>query len=429
MLRSAVYVASALALGSHALTVEEATAVIHDHIKTYEYKGSMCTDVSCCTVSSTEKCSITAMPKDTTTMVLPGGNTRCIFSTSTPFAFQVVPGASDKVLVYFQGGGACWDETSTTGGFCSTDAVPQTLTGVFDRSNANNEYRDYTIIHISYCSGDLHGGDVVRPYNDSKGVPVTQRGYSNVVSVLDWISSQQSAGALSSTFSKLVVMGCSAGSIGAQLWGSEVVRRFKWQEAAVVPDSYAGVFPEGSQGPLIYDFGMCGVFKDMLSPALLQKCNAETMTLQDVVAEYLGKNPHIPFSFIQSKTDVVQMSFYSTVAYSMNMSASITPSQFYTDVNNIFGGYNKYSNFLTYLVNGDQHCFSPLSLYYTADTISSKDNGATSSQEMMYKWTNNFPLANGASETTACDGTVQATGSGTTYCSSSVVPKSFTETW
>jgi hypothetical protein len=272
----------------------------------------------------------------------------------------------------------------------------------------------------------------VRPYNDSKGVPVTQRGYSNVMSVLDWISAQQSAGALSASFSKFVVMGCSAGSIGAQLWADEAARRFKWKEAAILPDSYAGVFPEGSQGPLIYDFGMCSVFKGMLSPALIDKCNAEKLTLQDVVAEYLAKNPNLPFGFIQSKTDVVQMSFYSTVAFSMNMSAAITPSQFYADVNNIFGEYNKHNNFLTYLVNGDQHCFSPLSLYYTADAISSTDNGATASQEMMHQWANHFPLDSGASESTVCEGAMQAsdvTAGGTTYCSSTVAPKSFTEAW
>jgi hypothetical protein len=50
---------------------------------------TLCTKNTCCTVSATESCSISKMTKDKSTLVLPGGETRCIFSDSTPFAFQV----------------------------------------------------------------------------------------------------------------------------------------------------------------------------------------------------------------------------------------------------------------------------------------------------------------------------------------------------
>ncbi len=49
----------------------------------------MCSGVNCCTIGSGEACSLTSMPKDQTTLVMPGGETRCIYSYSTPFAFQV----------------------------------------------------------------------------------------------------------------------------------------------------------------------------------------------------------------------------------------------------------------------------------------------------------------------------------------------------
>jgi len=42
-----------------------------------------------CTISATETCSISKFPKDQTTLVLPGGETRCIYSYSSPFKFQV----------------------------------------------------------------------------------------------------------------------------------------------------------------------------------------------------------------------------------------------------------------------------------------------------------------------------------------------------
>ncbi len=54
----------------------------------------LCDGATCCNVTSTELCSISAMPKDQSTLVLPGGDTRCIYSYSTPFAFQVIRGST-----------------------------------------------------------------------------------------------------------------------------------------------------------------------------------------------------------------------------------------------------------------------------------------------------------------------------------------------
>lgn len=250
-------VAGALACvaASEPISYETAKSVIQKHVASFETPGQdLCTKYTCCNVSASESCSLADMPKDETTLVLPGGETRCIYSYSTPFAFQVIPGASDKVLLYFQGGGACWDAESTKLGFCTSDVSPQSATGIFDRSNTNNQFRDYTIVHVMYCSGDIFGGNVVRDYDDKDGVPVTQKGFKNAEASLDWVVSQQAAGHLASSLSDLVVMGCSAGSIGAQLWGNQAVTRVKWSRAAVMPDSYAGVFPPGSQGPLIYDY-------------------------------------------------------------------------------------------------------------------------------------------------------------------------------
>jgi hypothetical protein len=165
-------------------------------------------------------------------------------------------------------------------------------------------------------------------------------------------------------------MGCSAGSIGAQVWSGTVLKTLSWKQAAVVPDSYAGVFPEGSQGPLIYNYGAChtSLIKG-LSKEAQDQCNAQTLTLQRMDSETMSQHPTVPFNFIQSKTDIVQQSFYVAVgATTPNCTADITPTEFYNGVNEIFGTYNKdHTNFLTYLVDGDQHCFTPSSVYYTAD--------------------------------------------------------------
>lgn len=68
-----------------------AETVILDHLTQYKryHRENLCTDNKCCTITDTESCSLAGMTKDRSILVLPGGETRCIFSTSTPFAFQV----------------------------------------------------------------------------------------------------------------------------------------------------------------------------------------------------------------------------------------------------------------------------------------------------------------------------------------------------
>ena len=264
-------------------------------------------------------------------------------------------------------------------------------------------------MHVLYCSGDVHGGNVVRTYNDRWGVPVEQKGLANAQSVLAWTKQMQATGALASTFSELVVMGCSAGSIGAQLWGKQVVSALKWQRAAVVPDSYAGIFPEGSTGPLMYNFGFCS--SGFLSESLLAKCLAKELTIEEMDLEFMAATPTVPYTFIQSKVDVVQRSFFRAIAFTGNYSDNaMSPAIFYDDVSTLFGSYNTHlDNFLVYLVDGHNHCYTPRETFYLTDATSPWDNGKGSEGIMLHDWTAQLPLRNGASISTVCAGEVKST--------------------
>jgi hypothetical protein len=329
---------------------------------------SICDKYTCCSLSDNEKCDLSGMPANQDVMVLPGGTTRCIYSSSTPYAFQVIKGASDKLLFYFQGGGACWNKASSHEklGLCSTDVSVQSQVGVFDRTNARNRFKDYTIVHLSYCSGDVWGGNTTRDYTDAEGVPVIQVGVQNAQATLNWVVEQQKSGALASTLSELVVMGCSAGSVGTQLWAPTVLRTLKHESAAVVPDSYAGLFPPGSQGPLIRDYGYCD--SGLLAPSLVALCRAGKLTLQTINIQSMKdmtEGSRVPYTFVQSKVDIVQQSFYVAIGLTTrNTSAVITPTLFYEGINAVFEQYNPQDPFLVYLLDGDHHCFTNQALYY-----------------------------------------------------------------
>jgi hypothetical protein len=67
---------------------------------------------------------------------------------------------------------------------------------------------------------------------------VTQKGYDNALSAVSWIQQQQSSGALASTLSDFVVMGCSAGSIGAQIWSDNALNFVNWKKVSQSRDCF-----------------------------------------------------------------------------------------------------------------------------------------------------------------------------------------------
>lgn len=307
-----------------------------------------------------------------------------------------------------------------------------------NRDDERNSFKSYTVVYALYCSGDVWGGDSTRPYTNYKGESVVQKGLANAQATLDWVVQQQASGALAETFSELVVMGCSAGSIGTQLWGKQILDTLKWKQAAIVPDSYVGVFPEGVIGQLIYNFGFCS--SGFLSPELYAKCMAQQLTLTDINLEFIAQNPSVPYGFVQSKVDIVQQAFYIAVAFTTNTTDQlISPTEFYESVTDIFSTYNnKLSNFVTYLVDGLQHCFTNRYYFFTADGYGPLNKGKTNTQPMLYDWLDTFPMATGDHIDTVCEGKVIDTDAkdeesthhlgANTYCSDNLYPKDFQET-
>jgi len=413
-------------------TKEWAYSHIQDHLHGFgaDENKDHCKDYPCCFLqNSTDGCAFTDFTTESSTLVFPGGKTKCIFGDSSDYAFQVWPGDNDKILIYFQGGGACWDHGSTTPTpFCTTSIYPQPEKGVFVRNDPDNKFSQYTIVHLLYCSGDLFAGNTTRPYTHG-GEPVTQFGQENVHATYEWIKAQQEAGNFPAKFTDLVVMGQSAGSIGAQVWAGEILQFIGYEKASVNPDSYLGVFPPNSQGPLIYNFGACGagnISALHIPDYLYQMCLNETLTLQNITAYWLSAFPDVPFGFIESKADTTQISFYSALAISIGDNPILTENEFYNRANAIMEMYNVYDNFVVYLVDGSQHTFTPNKLYYEAGPDGPRQKDPKTGQIMLDVWVPDFPLSSGDTAMTICDGKDEE-DINPKYCDENLVGKTYTQ--
>lgn len=138
---------------------------------------------------------------------------------------------------------------------------------------------------------------------------------------------------------------------------SQLGEKFGFEDAAVVPDSYAGVFPPGSQSQTIMDFGACDVPALDSAPELRDSCKAGTITLQEMTSYAAENNQDVPFAFLNSKEDEVQIAYYTAFAATFkNDTDIIEPKEYYRQVNEIFEGYSTYENVVEFLINSDQHC-------------------------------------------------------------------------
>jgi hypothetical protein len=67
--------------------------------------------------------------------------------------------ASDKVMIFLDGGGACFDTLTCAGNLAnvSTQREERTM-GIFDRARSEKPVQDWNIVFVPYCTGDVHGG-------------------------------------------------------------------------------------------------------------------------------------------------------------------------------------------------------------------------------------------------------------------------------
>jgi RecA/RadA recombinase len=366
-----------------------------------------------CHMSDSESCPISDMVAEQVNNVFPGGVTRCLLSTKPVYSFQVIPGASDKLMIYFQGGGACWDQASTLAGGCSRYVMEQPSCGLFDRSNADNPFREYTVVHIGYCTGDAHAGNVDRPsWRGPGGATVEQRGYRNARAAVDWAYANFGKVTLDS----FVITGCSAGSMGAQLWSSRLLKSFRYENAAVIADSYAGIFPPGIQGNFIKDAGVCDT--DLLE-SQMDKCLNEEMSVQDAFVNAMREYPDVVFASLNSKTDQVQMAFYSAIHLTWKRSPSVlSPAGFYRKLSAVESFYAQQPNFVIFDLNSPNHCYTNQKYFYSADARGASFKGfplafrfpwqkpkeSAPPVEQLPAWLARFPVPRGGSVASECKG-------------------------
>ena len=346
-----------------------------------------------CVISDDNDCAFDSMTEPT--LVYPGGNSRCAFDdnpslqTNQTYRFQVLPGKGEdrrKVIVSLQQGGGCFSEESCNwsvsvllhgvagGPIFVSKPEPNGKHGMMDTDNPNNPFRNWTIINILYCTGDIFiGNTVVQPLKSK--IKVHLNGANNTETTLNWVYKHIK------NPTHLALGGRSAGALGIQVWAHSILTHYKKVAPAarfsVLTDSFIGLMPS-NQGEFVPFIGACDE-RFGFSADLLKDCHKGELQLSEFLLQTVDKYRDVPFAYLTAKDDSIQKMFYcmvksshSLVGAALNFGSCTKQKAFIGGVNELLNSYiepeNTENNVISYQVNGDHHIFVDKDIFYTAET-------------------------------------------------------------
>jgi hypothetical protein len=271
------------------------------------------------------------------TPVTPGGDAVC--ARGMPYTFFVRAGDPNKLLIFFQGGGGCWnDETCAPGSGLFDEVVEGGEAGaynqgIFDTANGENPLLGYTVIFITYCTGDYHLGTRTVEYSNGT---VQHKGYVNAVAALTWTYANYPRPA------DVVVAGCSAGAVGSIYYAPSIARRYRNAHITQFGDAGIGVINPGWGG-----FDVWGTRNRRTSP---------DQYVSSLYVSAARSAPRARFGVYTSYNDGTQINYYV-------MTGAVEAWSLIMD--RLIGGLQRYSNFRSYVAPGGEHCIAPTPRFYS----------------------------------------------------------------
>ena len=238
-----------------------------------------------------------------------GEGTVCADGSEYSYFAQV--GSAEKLVIDFQGGGACWNAQSCSrpiseeneNGLYLPKLLPSDVTqatpqGIYDRDNEANPVGDWNHVYIPYCTGDLHIGNATQTYSLENGesLEIQHKGAVNAQAALDWTFE---------TFSEpeaVFVTGCSAGAYGAAYWTATIEAQYPDTPIYQLGDCGAGVASDAFTQTIASSWNAAATFPDITFDA-----DAVTSTYVNTLED----SDDLQMAQYNSLFDEIQVFFYA----------------------------------------------------------------------------------------------------------------------
>jgi Pectinacetylesterase len=219
-------------------------------------------------------------------------------------------GSSNNLIVFLNGGGACWDyltcyqlNTASHGPFGKTqfDAQAGGIAAgtIFDRDAADNPFKDWSFVFVPYCTGDVHAGDNVVMYSDNMGMNTHTYHHTGHRNILEYVPR------IAATWpspGKLVVSGSSAGGYGAS-FNYDTFRQY-WPAAKAWLLDDSGPTLEGDAIPPGYRTEWYAQWRidKLLDPICGEACKSDFSQAVKILAERYHGDRMALLSSLQDST-------------------------------------------------------------------------------------------------------------------------------
>lgn len=217
---------------------------------------------------------------------------------------------NDKLVIYMEGGGACYDVNTCEGNPSTADESEFSFwansfgkEGIFS-SSKNNPFRDWNFIYVPYCTGDLHAGSLIGNVPDGPAGQVFY-GYNNMGLVLDLIKPYFG------NLNNVLLTGQSAGGFGATFNFIQVAEAFPNSNLSLINDG--GPMPDRNDAfAPCYQQLIRNVFGlDAILPAGCGGCVGADGDGLSELYRYLGQTyTNLNFGLVSSTEDAVLRDFF-----------------------------------------------------------------------------------------------------------------------
>lgn len=270
--------------------------------------------------------------------------------------------ASKKLMIFLEGGGACFDAQTCLANPANVGRqTAEKTTGVFDRANSNNPVRDWNIVYVPYCTGDTHAGDNAG-FNVPGVGPQQFVGYANMKKFLDRVvPTFQDA-------TDVLLTGVSAGGFGAAQNAVLVQRAFSRVKVKAIDDS----------GPPLSKLAIPECLQDIwrkswgLDKTFLADCGASCPNPKDYAQDYglfLAKTFSDRSSgLIEAAQDGIISGFFGIGANNCTgilLLTAVPGATFQKELLAFREKVKPYSSFSTYIPAGTQHTWLSSASFYT----------------------------------------------------------------
>ena len=237
------------------------------------------------------------------------------------FKFWARRGVSNNVVVFFDGGGACWDDLTCAvprlashrgegDGFYKAELMPDddpnNLSGIFDLDNPRNPVRDWSFVFVPYCTGDVHSGSNTATYTNpdtGESFSIQHRGADNFRVVLEWMRQNFDAP------EQILVAGSSAGAYGAATHYAAIREAF--------PSGRAVMFGDAGQGVTTRDFlNVRNASWHYQLPDTIFGADGSVTADEDIVGLLATHFPNDRFAQYTTAQDITQTAFYALMGAS-----------------------------------------------------------------------------------------------------------------